>query len=237
MIIRVLIVDEAHERTLHTDILFGLVKDISRFRPDLKLLISSATLDTEKFAAVSTFLKLSQARNVCCETNCVRALYAGLMITQFKSVSRFKKKKIWIFFFPPIFFFIFFPPDYTPIFPPIFPDCSLIFLIFPLFFSLIFSQFFLLKRGNTIFLSLNLFFFFFFFYSGGGGGGMVERTPPPSFFLVLTITPVYEWTYYYYHYYYYYYDPEIIYVSHPLSKPYATRKMDIDIRFWLIYRF
>nr|XP_054769577.1 pre-mRNA-splicing factor ATP-dependent RNA helicase DHX16-like [Lytechinus pictus] len=47
---KVLIVDEAHERTLHTDILFGLVKDIARFRPDLKLLISSATLDTEKFA-------------------------------------------------------------------------------------------------------------------------------------------------------------------------------------------
>ena len=49
---RVLIVDEAHERTLHTDILFGLVKDIARFRPDLKLLISSATLDTEKFSEV-----------------------------------------------------------------------------------------------------------------------------------------------------------------------------------------
>ncbi|XP_071802163.1 pre-mRNA-splicing factor ATP-dependent RNA helicase DHX16-like [Asterias amurensis] len=46
----VIIIDEAHERTLHTDILFGLVKDISRFRPDLKLLISSATLDTDKFA-------------------------------------------------------------------------------------------------------------------------------------------------------------------------------------------
>ncbi|PNF38979.1 putative pre-mRNA-splicing factor ATP-dependent RNA helicase DHX16 [Cryptotermes secundus] len=46
----VMIIDEAHERTLHTDILFGLVKDITRFRPDLKLLISSATLDAQKFS-------------------------------------------------------------------------------------------------------------------------------------------------------------------------------------------
>ncbi|XP_011164448.1 pre-mRNA-splicing factor ATP-dependent RNA helicase DHX16 [Solenopsis invicta] len=46
----VMIIDEAHERTLHTDILFGLVKDIARFRPDLKLLISSATLDATKFS-------------------------------------------------------------------------------------------------------------------------------------------------------------------------------------------
>jgi hypothetical protein len=46
----VMMIDEAHERTLHTDVLFGLVKDIARFRPDLKLLISSATLDAEKFS-------------------------------------------------------------------------------------------------------------------------------------------------------------------------------------------
>ena len=47
----VIIIDEAHERTLHTDVLLGLLKDIIKSRIDLKLLISSATLDTEKFSS------------------------------------------------------------------------------------------------------------------------------------------------------------------------------------------
>jgi pre-mRNA-splicing factor ATP-dependent RNA helicase DHX16 len=45
-----LMIDEAHERTVHTDILLALVKDLAKERPELKLLISSATMNAEKFA-------------------------------------------------------------------------------------------------------------------------------------------------------------------------------------------
>ncbi|KAF9963887.1 DEAH-box ATP-dependent RNA helicase prp22 [Mortierella alpina] len=45
-----LIIDEAHERTVETDVLFGLLKRTKAKRPDLKLLVMSATLDVEKFS-------------------------------------------------------------------------------------------------------------------------------------------------------------------------------------------
>lgn len=45
-----LIVDEAHERSLNIDFLLGHLKRILPKRPDLKLIIASATLDHEKFS-------------------------------------------------------------------------------------------------------------------------------------------------------------------------------------------
>ncbi|MCR5413755.1 MAG: ATP-dependent RNA helicase HrpA [Kiritimatiellae bacterium] len=45
------IVDEAHERTLNIDFLLGILKRILPRRPDLKVIVSSATLDTRRFSA------------------------------------------------------------------------------------------------------------------------------------------------------------------------------------------
>ncbi|MGD8951988.1 MAG: helicase-related protein, partial [Desulfobacterales bacterium] len=45
-----IIVDEAHERSLNIDFVLGLLKTLLKKRRDLKLIITSATIDTEKFS-------------------------------------------------------------------------------------------------------------------------------------------------------------------------------------------
>merc|ERR1719163_2753986 len=47
----VVMLDEAHERTVHTDVLFALLKELLTRRKDLKLIVTSATLDAEKFSS------------------------------------------------------------------------------------------------------------------------------------------------------------------------------------------
>ncbi|WP_408593698.1 ATP-dependent RNA helicase HrpA [Limnohabitans sp.] len=57
-----IIIDEAHERSLNIDFLLGYLREILPRRPDLKIIVTSATIDADRFARHFASMRPAQGR-------------------------------------------------------------------------------------------------------------------------------------------------------------------------------
>ena len=59
-----LMLDEAHERTIHTGVLFGLLKGLCRRRPDLKIIVTSLIAQYSQFLVERFLWKSFMSKNL-----------------------------------------------------------------------------------------------------------------------------------------------------------------------------
>src|SRR5690554_6689929 len=71
-----IIVDEAHERSLNIDFLLGYLKRLLPRRPDLKLAVTSATIDAERFAGHFGGARWSRSRAAAIRSRCATGRWA-----------------------------------------------------------------------------------------------------------------------------------------------------------------
>jgi HrpA-like RNA helicase len=67
-----IIIDEAHERSLNIDFLLGYLRQILPRRPDLKIVVTSATIDADRFATAFQVPQKARRRSSWCRAACSR---------------------------------------------------------------------------------------------------------------------------------------------------------------------